>query len=82
MEMFCETGVIGEITKHGIAMVERYDNQMSYFEDTYCNTELSKTNQDNIQQNCFDKQFCSIQFEIDNAPLIKKCAREYKGSRA
>ena len=81
LEMFCETGVIGEITKHGIALVERFDNEMSYFEDTYCGTEISQSNKDNIKQNCFNNQFCTIRFEIDSEPLKTKCKNDYRGSR-
>ena len=44
LEMFCETGVIGEVAKHGIAMVERYDKEISYFEDTYCSVDILEVN--------------------------------------
>lgn len=81
VEMFCETGVIGGINKHGIALVERFDNEVAYFEDTYCGTDLSAYNKQQIEDECFDKQFCSIKFKIDRAPLIQKCREEYKGTR-
>lgn len=43
--MFCETGVIGEIKKHGIAMIEaRNQNEISYLKDTYCEQDISFTN--------------------------------------
>ena len=73
IEMFCDTGVIGEITKHGIAMVERYDNEMDYFEDTFCGTEISEENRQVIEDECYNQQFCHIKFKIDSKPLIEKC---------
>lgn len=70
VEMFCETGVIGEISKHGIAMVERFDAETSYYEDTFCEVELSSANKQAIEQNCYGNQFCEFSFLIDRAPLI------------
>ena len=35
--MFCETGVIGDISKHGITQVDRSDDKIADLdEDTYC----------------------------------------------
>ena len=62
-------------------MVERFDNEIAYFEDTYCDTEISEWNQSLIENECFNKKFCKIKFEIDSDPPFEKCKGEYKGSR-
>ena len=36
VEMFCETGVIGRVTRFGIAMVEEEDNKVDYVENSFC----------------------------------------------
>jgi len=37
--MFCETGLIGEIEDHGIALPQDIDNEIDFFVDTYCDIE-------------------------------------------
>ena len=54
--MFCETGVIGTVSKHGIALVEEVDdNEISYFEDTYCEVPMLPDNFDKIKRKCLQK---------------------------
>lgn len=40
--MFCQTGLIGRISNHGIAKKIQTSEEIEYFEDTYCemNVEL------------------------------------------
>ena len=43
--MFCETGVIGEIKKHGTAAIDTGNqNKISYLKDTYCEQDISFIN--------------------------------------
>ena len=53
--MFCATGVIGSVKKHGIALIDKQSssNEIAYYEDTYCEVEQnSLANQMVIQADC------------------------------
>lgn len=66
VEIFCETGVIGQINKHGIAKIERSsDTDISYLEDTFCSVPISAQNEEVLKAECLQNQFCSVNFPID-----------------
>lgn len=52
VELFCETGVIGKINRHGIAMIERFDSDTYFFEDTFCPINLTRENNRAIKEKC------------------------------
>ena len=60
--MFCETGTIGEILNHGIALPQEIDNEIDYFKDTYCKIGELDTNKDLYLNECLGNQLCEIKF--------------------
>ena len=51
-KMFCLTGKIGRIQDHGIAMKLRTSEEIDYFDDTYCELDVSFDNQERFTANC------------------------------
>jgi len=44
VQLFCETGVIERLTKHGVAVVNQNDKNAAYLEDTFCGTPILPEN--------------------------------------
>ena len=54
ISMYCDTGVIGSVTKFGYARDKSDGGLLStYIESTYCKMTLSGENKNNIE-NCYD----------------------------
>lgn len=73
VELFCETGKIGEISNHGIGRVQRVDNEIDYFEDTYCETPVYYRNEEIFDRECKGNQHCLIEFNVFAETDITEC---------
>lgn len=54
IEMYCETGNIGEIVDYGIALPQVIDNEIDYYPDTYCELEIPERNEDVHLNECIE----------------------------
>mmetsp|Transcript_10771 Transcript_10771/g.13486 ORF Transcript_10771/g.13486 Transcript_10771/m.13486 type:complete len:171 (+) Transcript_10771:938-1450(+) len=73
VSMFCNTGVIGSVTKLGYAK-DKSDGTgaASYVTSTWCELEPSAANASRFRKKCYDNQYCKIKFDLDFDTEVRK----------
>jgi len=70
ISMYCDTGVIGSVTKFGFAR-DKSDGGVlaTYVESSYCKMTLSDYNKNSVED-CYDETSCTASIKIDYKPDI------------
>ena len=81
IEMYCETGNIGEIVDYGIALPQVIDNEIDYYPDTYCELTIPDRNLNLHLDNCIEETYCEITIALPSTLDLYNCIQDYEGSR-
>lgn len=79
VEMFCETGVISEVTRHGVAEDVAFDDNQNFTmkTDSYCHVDIRAENLEKINAECIGNKFCEFDYTLQEEGFTDHCLREF-----
>ena len=76
VEMYCETGAIGAVTEHGVALPFENSEEAEYFGDTYCDIAVENRNALAFQRECAGKGHCEMDWQLPAQASYAASCRE------
>ena len=74
VEMFCETGKIGQISNFGVGQKNEIDDEIDYVTGSFCPMTLDPVNQQVYEATCVTNQYCMIEkFIVNGKAAIEDC---------